>query len=66
VAGRARASRGGAGGGRASYEPRGVEESGAGSAWKLGKRPVGGGVTGAGQSRGGGLEVEDRDLSAIF
>jgi hypothetical protein len=65
VEGRGEASGGRASGGRGCWRARGVERSGAGAAGAREMVDEGGGVTGVSRA-GGGLEVEDRDLSAIF
>jgi hypothetical protein len=65
VEGRGEASGGRASGGRGRWRARGAERSGVGAAGAREMAGEGGGVTGAGRA-GEGLEVEDRDLSAIF
>jgi hypothetical protein len=63
VAGRGRASRGGAGGGRASQETCGAKESGTGLQ-EAREMAGGSGVTGGAKAEEGGREVENRGIFA--
>jgi hypothetical protein len=65
VEGRGEASGGRASGGRGRWRARGAEGSYAGQLG-LGKRPAKAAGSRARAEQGKGLEVEDRDLSAIF